>query len=411
MIKRLLYFFILTLSGTLFAQHYGMPGGYSRILAMGESPYIEDYDNIKFNAAYIAEFSDFAYGDLGNSLNQGQFAGFNLEVMEHFHLGAVISNKSFQHVDYVASISMIDNTPAQEIAHVTHDATYSPVELNNTLAFMAAYNWHHTILGLGISYNASSNTYTAPDTVAYSRESSASQIGINLGAIVPITDYLKVDISTSIILPSASYSVTSDTATDEYTFSKSIIAVDSRIYYKMGHFELVPLLAFEMIGEKLEEPDHGQEKENLPSEMKFSAGIGFNYYTQRLTFTCGVKMTQESIVYDATETSPEETLDNFAFPIVNMGVEYRLTKWLTARYGYIAESNSYTTVTALNETDTQERSYTLYHKEGGSTLGLGFKFDRFNIDAAMDADIIRKGLGNLSGDHDTFSYISVGCKL
>ena len=72
--------------------------------------------------------------------------------------------------------------------------------------------------------------------------------------------------------------------------------------------------------------------------------------------------------------------------------------------GYTASTSNNTTQTGLGGTSVMESTITQY-SPGLFTLGLGLRFGNFSLDATMNSDVLRQGLGNIGGGR-TFGYIS-----
>jgi hypothetical protein len=117
--------------------------------------------------------------------------------------------------------------------------------------------------------------------------------------------------------------------------------------------------------------------------------------------------------------SPELTNSAFLFPLWNIGMEWNMTEWLVARLGYVAITGS-TTLEASTPTGTDpnaitESVFTFYGPaQRGVTVGVGFRFGDFSLDAIVNEDVLRQGLNNFGGGGATartFAYLSAGYAL
>ena len=83
--------------------------------------------------------------------------------------------------------------------------------------------------------------------------------------------------------------------------------------------------------------------------------------------------------------------------------------WLVGRIGYKSKTNTVSNETTASPTNSNETITTTFDPViGGITLGVGFKFSGFSLDATVNEDIIRQGFNNLGGGGATFAYVSAG---
>ncbi|HVO73915.1 MAG TPA: hypothetical protein VMT35_07825, partial [Ignavibacteriaceae bacterium] len=114
---------------------------------------------------------------------------------------------------------------------------------------------------------------------------------------------------------------------------------------------------------------------------------------------------------------PELSTSFFVFPIWNLGLEWNMTDWFVARFGYTAATASQTQETpaaarvpALRN-DVDEEIQTFFVKLLGATVGVGFRFGDFSLDATVNEGVLRQGLNNIGGGGPTFAYLSVAYAL
>ena len=84
-----------------FAQKVEKPGGFARILGMGNNPYIIDPFYVTVNPAWGGYYDHFLFGDLGSTVGAfapggvGQFASVNFRLNSDLTLGAILSRNDF----------------------------------------------------------------------------------------------------------------------------------------------------------------------------------------------------------------------------------------------------------------------------------------------------------------------------
>ncbi len=394
-------------------------GGYARLMALGSNPYLQDPTLITMNPAYASVYYDFIWGDLGATKTAfgndgtGQFAGFNFKVSDQFVIGGILSRADFNGFS-ISSTRPCSSLVSQLNGAVTAANAVAP---GNNLEVVGALNLGKLNIGLGVSYASTSSEYT-PGTGGGSTETSASQIGFNVGVLTN-TSLVKLDAGVSVVLPSASFTPGTGSET---SFSQTIIQAQARLFYKLSQkFALVPSVAF-LTSSGTADIASGTTTTNtdLASQMLIGVGVGINYQVGDVLIAGGpMFMRVSTTTPEVANVNPELTSSMTIFPMWNLGLEWQIADWLVGRLGYVA-IDGHTSVESTNPADSKKIDETIQSLEylgsiytnsipNRATVGLGFKIGSLSLDATVNTDILRQGLANLgnSGAGATFGYLSV----
>ncbi len=390
-----------------FAQGVDRSGGYARILSLGNNPYVVDPEGIKINPAWASEYSDFIWGDIGSNAgaafgnsSAGQFFGGNFDLGRGLTLGGMLTRNDFNSI----SIGRLDPLSIAGLGVVNNLNNRIPgaaaINLNNNLELLAAYKIGKMSLGFGFAFASTTNQTSPPQ--GNSTTSSASQIGINPGILVELTNRILLDVGASFIFPSASYEpATGNTA----KVSETIIGINGRAFLKFSNkVRFVPTLGFIT---QSGSADNGTTSIDLPSNTVIGLGIGIEYTAGDFLLVGGPGLSSISTKTSAgaNGTPPELKTSYFIFPVWNIGAEWHATGWLIGRMGYTASTGSQTTQNGFTSNAITEVTQTFY-APGLVTLGVGLRFGDFALDATVNADVLRQGLNNIGGGGATFAYLS-----
>jgi hypothetical protein len=165
------------------------------------------------------------------------------------------------------------------------------------------------------------------------------------------------------------------------------------------------------------------------STMALGVGVGAEYHTPTVYVAGGVSLqtlrvkTEFNSPTPAPGLSTTQTFSYTAIPVFNIGAEWWFTDWLAGRGGYYRSSGNVTIKgenTAGGGTTSSETGLPLANSaifiggintanyDGLVTLGLGFKFGAFSLDATVSEEALRRGFG-LVGSADNinaFGYIT-----
>lgn len=258
----------------------------------------------------------------------------------------------------------------------------------------------------------------------------------------------------------------------EYSVSGTEMQFNARAKCKMSNkFNFVPYGMIGMVSVEPKEDklpnlrQTGYEKTWSRIETRelnslvYALGIGGEYHTQTfylaggISFQSGSAEMKRNYTSHRIETFLPSTVNNYdttdvltaefsytAIPVFNLGCEWWLTDWLAGRIGYYRSIGSVKEVyeykwvntesyqvgvnppAVYSDTYTGKEEYntSLAHSnlligglnpstfDGIVTLGVGFKFGGFSLDATVSEEALRRGLG-LIGSADalnTFGYMT-----
>ncbi|MEN8192430.1 MAG: hypothetical protein ABFS12_06405 [Bacteroidota bacterium] len=381
-------------------------GGFARMQAMGNNPYIIDPYYMTINSAWGAYYSDFIMGDLGSTNTEfgndgiGQFIGANFKVSQNLTLGAFLSRSDFN-----GQFSILNLDPYNVVDQINSiPGVGQVIPLNNNVGLMASFGLGKHKLGFGVSYASTTNEYNPADgdgTVA-----SASQIGLNFGFLSQLTSKLLIDASLTLSFPSASYEQPDMAVT---SVSHTVISFNARTYLKLSQkFRLVPALQFVNQSGSYEIPTgDGSETGDVTSTSVFILGAGFMYTSGDFLFAGGPAYASLSITNPGIEDISPDLSEGFTgFPIWNFGAEWNFADWIVGRMGYMAITGSSFSESTASATEVNEIIQTVYGPSG-FWLGVGFRTGMFSLDATINDDVLRQGLNNIGGLGQTFAYISL----
>jgi hypothetical protein len=376
---------------------------------MGNNPYITDPYFISANPAWSAKFTNFVYGDIGSSTGNnfgtggnGQFLGANFTLNNSFTLGGYLVRDDYNGM----GIGTLD--PFDVVGQINSlPGGLNVRALDNNLVLLAVYTQGSHNFALGISYasTVSENNFANGDEFS----SNAGQIGIAAGYLGRLSGNMTIDASLNYISPSATIE---EPDVNDTEFSQSVIDVNARLFINFSQkVTLVPVFRL-MNGSgtaKIGDAD-GVTNTDLNSYTVLRIGGGFIYSISDFLFSGGV------LYESVAETQPEVPGDSpdlessvTSFPAWNLGAEYYVLDWMAARVGYAIRTSKVITETQAGQTEKNETIRTTFSPaNGGFTLGLGFRFGGFSLDATVNEDVLRQGLNNIGGGGATFAYISAG---
>ncbi len=397
---------VLFLITSGFAQNVEKTGGYARLLGMGNNPYVIDPYSTTINPAWGAVYDNFLFGDLGaqGGGNAGQFVSANFGVGKDFTLGMILARNDFRGF----SISRLD--PGGVVT--TLNGFYgqqAAVPLNNNFELMGTMTFGKSSVGLGVAYASTTNDFT-PATGNTGYEGSASQIGFNAGILAQFTNSLKLDLGASLMMPSANFKLN---AGEESEVSQTVIGVNARLFWKYSQkLSFVPSVGFITASGTFKNaanatPSTPPTTGDLNSVTAITAGIGINYIVGDFLLAGGPGFAMTSITSPAVDPAPEISNSNFAFPIWNLGLEWKLTDWFVGRLGYFGATNKATTESfnGLTPPGVDENVITNFQPYG-TTVGVGFRFGNFSLDGTVNVEVLHQGLNNIGNFGPTFAYMS-----
>lgn len=434
-------------------------GGIARQIAMGGSqaasglvlnPFItDDPALLLLNPAYQAMYRDYAWMNIGggtvNGLSTGdngygnQNAGVAFGFGRDWSFGAVLSydpsainivRNAISGTGITAPGWGITQRPAQAIPAVA-----------NVWEAVAAYHMGGMDLGFGFMYGHSITDSTASVSTGGSGEAEASSnmFGFRVGGVFDLGSGSSFDVSAALRLDKATDNLTSSTGSGgEYSATATEIQVQARGKFKMSNkVSFVPYAMFATASTEPKEdavplaPPPGipaQTKSNKLSALAYAIGIGAEYKTPAYYFAGGIsyqsaRLKAEIGNYPGSGQNQTYTATLVGLPVFNLGGEWWFTDWLAGRAGYyrsIANSKFKTEASDTTGSFTGESNRTFPNSflfvggitpatnDGLVTLGLGFRFGGFALDATVSEEALRRGLGLLGAQDNinTFGYIT-----
>ena len=377
-------------------------GGYARLYAMGDNPYVIDPDNIKLNPAFSSVYYNFLWGDIGSSVTNpadgyGQFAGFNYALDRKFTLGLLLTRN-----DFMPNYSIGSLDPRGLVSQINSNETgASIVPMDNNFELLGAYEFGNFTLGLGIAY-ASTQNDTKP-AAGTGDKNSASQFGVNLGIMGKLSSSFEFDAGFSMKLPSATYEPGTAGA-DKIEASNTDMFINARaMWHLTSKVSIVPNFAFYNSTGTFKV---GAQSVDIPSVMGILAGVGLHYQVGDILIAGGPSFMYSTVTTPSVAgAAPEISNSTTTFPGWNLGAEWAFTDWLIGRLGYVASTFSETDQVPATPTTVNENTSTGFGR-GDVRLGVGFRFGGFSLDATVNDDALREGFNLIGGGTHTFAYLS-----
>jgi hypothetical protein len=395
--------FLLFVSSYVLAQEeVKRTGGYARVVSLGNNPYIIDPEAIKVNPAWAYYYYDFLWGDIGSNAgdnfgnaSSGQFAGVNFAFSKNITLGLMLTRNDFN----TFSIGKLDPLAGYGPGFSAIQAVPGAIPLNNNVEIFSSLKLNNFIFGLGVAFAVSKNNTKQPNVGE--TDIAASQAGLNGGIIYSFARDLMLDAGVSFIFPSASNEPPAPGV--KISASQTLIGINARLFWRYSpKVRFVPAFYF-INGNGSQEV--GNLSGDLNSLTSIGFGIGVEYTVGDFLLVGGPGINSNSWkIPGIAGIQPELSNSSIVFPIWNLGAEWAILDWMTARIGYTASTSNITTQTGLGSISVRENTVTQY-SPGIATLGVGLKLGDFSLDATINADVLRQGLGNIGGGR-TFAYIS-----
>jgi len=453
---------VAVVGSSLFAAD-GKNGGIARQIAMGGSqagsglilnPFImNDPALMLLNPAYQAMYKDYAWMNIGGGTLTGlttgnngygqQNAGVAFALDREWTLGAIFSydpSAASAVAGLIAGGTVVPGFPA--LPSIAQRIPQSIPSILNVWELVVAYDMGSVDLGFGFMYGTShadsKSTVPAPAT-STDNEASASMFGFRAGANIDLGGGNSFDLSGALRLDKATDNLKNNPVVaglgGEYSASGTEIQVSARGKFKMSNkVNFVPYGLFATLSaEPKEDAPPNTVTATTASEkvtaLAYAFGVGGEYRTPAFYMAGGLSLQSARAELEfntggATPTTAKNTVTYFALPVFNVGGEWWFTDWLAGRGGYYralakikTEAESSTGGVAGPTTETSAsfpHSFLLigginqFTHDGLVTLGLGFRFGGFALDATVSEEALRRGLG-LIGSQDninTFGYLT-----
>jgi len=432
------------------------PGGIAREAAMGGSqagvglvlnPYIfDDPALLLLNPAFQTNYKDYGWSNIagGNVTGQNnvgynfQNAGVAFSLNDSWNLGAIFS---------------YDPSEANSVASLTPGNGGNIPPIQSVWELVASTKMSSMSLGFGLLYGTSdkdNKSTVATPAASVEDEYSAHVYGLRAGTLFDLGNGNMLDAAAALRMDKGDVkNTTSPVVTNtnyEYESSGTEFQVDARLKYKVTNkFYFVPFgfLGLASAEPKEDTPPNGQTAATGTdkfTQTAYAIGVGGEVHAQKLFLAGGLSFQslaqkEEVTSGGANSTTTTYTATYNALPVVNLGAEWSFTDWMVGRLGYFRyigkidyKREMPTGTDESSSTQVPDNNYgaTTFpftgvnsgyigtvgnlngNYDGIVTLGVGFKFDCWAMDATVSDQALQRGLGLIGGpdNMNTFGYIT-----
>ncbi len=399
MLKHFLAVMLLFVMGVgAFSQ--SIPSGTGRYTALGSSPFILDaHVDMMNNPAWNNYYRNYAFADLTPEIGAGfdGHAGVTFGVGKKWNLGFIVNGRQ----DSWDNLRDTTNTlfPGNVQAPIVPFMGLIGTSLNK--------NFH---IGLAPYVAMWNSKTTSTDTLVGNNDASSSSLGANLGFMYLIK---KGWIEGTFNFRMNKYKNT-NTVGSLSTISENTGGIQfganfrAWIYPTKGSkVAIVPVLGFGTYSFQPKVTSGSTTVTGLNySWMDVSGGVGLNWpIMDDIQIAGGVAAHYMTAKKDSGSTELKST--DFVAPHFHMAVETRIADWLTGRLGFSKGINSGSNKVTAGTT-TGETSGLSVVNASSISLGAGFHFGRFSIDATISERWFKHGVNFLSGGdgEDMFGVMS-----
>lgn len=399
--KHLAIMLLFVMAVAAFAQ--SIPSGTGRYEALGNSPFILDAaTDINNNPAWNNYYRNYAFGDIGRSVINDfelsdQYAGATFGVGKKLNLGMILNKR-----DDMWSAFNIDGWAGNNVG-----VSDPIVPFKGLIGYTASKNFH---LGLAPYYAAwSRDSTTTGDTTAVNFDQSGSSIGGTLGFVYLIKKgWVEGALNFGMNKYKSEFSQGSNTTTYENEGGIEFGAGFRAWIYPKTNSKLavVPVLGFSTYSWNPKVTSTTTLTGLNYSWLGLNGGVGINLpVMDDIQIAGGVIVEYNSFKADSGSFEYKST--DFILPRFHLAGETSIADWLTGRFGYSRSVN-------MSKTETSSGSFTVERNETipsssiqTISLGAGFHFGRFSIDATVSERWLKEGINFVSGrQNDLFGVVS-----
>jgi len=390
MLKKLLaVMFMFVMAAGVFSQ--SIPSGTGRYAALGSSPFILDASTDIFNnPSWTGMYRNYAFADLtpmNNTENGSEFngsAGVTFGIGKKWNLGMIINRRQDLWGLFSADAISPRNTPV--------------VPFMGLITYTASKNF---TIGLA-PYVFMGSSETTDTNSALNAKNSSSSLGANLGFMYLIK---KGWIEGSVMFRMNKFK--NDSSSTGYSQVSENdggiqlgVGLRAWIYpNKSSKTAIVPYLGFLTYSfQPKSTTTIGTTSTSVTglnwSWMNISGGVGLNWpIMDDIQIAGGVGLQYNTFKADTGSFETKNT--KFVAPSFNLAMETRITDWITGRMGF---NKSITMET--NDPNTFRKEKRIYGSDPVTTfsMGAGFHFGRFSIDATINEKWFKSGPNFLSGN-------------
>jgi hypothetical protein len=465
--------FLVVAAGLAFAQTAKVGGEARQIALGGSNlgngvvlnPFLsEDPSMILLNPAFQSKYANYMWWNIGggtiNGLSTGdngynkQNIGVSFELSKELSIGGVFSYDPTNVSSVIASlqggtygvgpfgvgVGRFATSPAGR-----GGAGLSIPAVANVWEVIGAYNTGGLGLGFGFMLGTSSSKYdttasSGSSNISRTTEETARMFGFRLGLIMDLGGGSSFDAHGIIRLDKAddkvSISPTVANTGGEYSSSGTEIEIGARMKLRVSnHFNFTPNATFVTNSAT---PNEDSKPTNVTTPISYSAkfsttalsvGVGGEYKTTNFLLAGGLSFQTISIKSEYSSTPPAvgsqtNTLSYTSIPTINVGSEWWPLDWMAVRGGYTRmlgnfSNKSEASATGVSKSGESTGSLPVSfvvagglgtsNWDGTVTLGLGFRFGAFSLDATVSDEALRRGLGLIGAQDNinTFGYMTM----
>lgn len=406
--KHLAVMLLLIMAVGAFAQ--SIPSGTGRYEALGNSPFILDAaTDINNNPAWNTQYRNYAFGDIGRSVIgdfelSDQYAGATFSLGKKLNLGMILNKR-----DDVWDRFNRDGWGGNNVG------VQSPiVPFKGLIGYSLNKNFH---LGLAPYFAMWSfdSTTTGGDSTAVNFDQSGTAIGGRLGFIYMIKKgWVEGNLRFGMNSYKAEFKPASGSGGTTFESEGGIeFGADFRawIYPKTNSkIAVVPLIGFSTYSWNPKLTSTTTLTGLNYSWLNLNGGVGLNFpVMDDIQIAGGFVVEYNS--YKADSGTYEFKSTDFILPRFNLAGETHIADWLTARFGYsrAVDMNKEETTNGPVTIESNHKWINDRNQSSVQTisLGAGFHFGRFSIDATVSEKWLKEGINFVSGrQNDLFGVVS-----
>lgn len=400
--KHLAVMLLLFMAVSAFAQ--SIPSGTGRYEALGNSPFILDAaTDINSNPAWNNYYRNYAFGDIGrNVINDfalsDQYAGVTFGVGKKFNLGMILNKRDDRWDNF-----NIDGWGGNNVG------VSSPiVPFKGLIGYTASKNFHLGLAPYIAMWSADSTTTGDSAAVNYTR--SASSFGATLGFMYLIK---KGWVEGAVKFGMNKYKSENTSAGNTATFENEG-GIDLSAGFRAWIFPktnskiaVVPVIGFNNYSWNPKFTSGSTTITGLNySWLGFNGGVGLNWpVSDDIQLAGGVLAGYNSFKADSGNVEYKNT--SFEAPRIHLSGETKIAEWLTARFGYMRSVSSLKQTYTAGSVSTEWNNKIASDYNQTISLGAGFHFGRFSIDATVSEKWLKEGINFVSGrQNDLFGVVS-----
>lgn len=381
-----------------------IPSGEGRMEALANSPFILDAStDMMWNPSWSMYYRDYAFGNIGrNAVGDfelsDQYGGVNFGVSKKLSLGMIINRRS----------DGFDNMNQDGWGPNALGIQSPIVPFMGLVGIQAGKNFY---LGLAPYVAMSKREVTSSSNTVMDTTLKANTLGANLGFGYMIKKgWIEGAVKFRMNKYSAEYSDSASGTTTIENEGGMEIGANFRAWIypsKNSKIAVVPLLSFYTMSYNPKFTGATTITGIKYNWMNIGAGVGLNWpIMDDMQLAGGVTLSYNTFKADSGSFEFKRT--DFIAPSFNMAGETRIADWLTGRFGFSRSISMHKDEATFSGSTAEVSSLDPSSSVQTVSLGAGFHFGRFSIDATVSERWLKHGVNFLSGGDNTdmFGVIS-----